>query len=68
MSESVGLDRFNDDTKTAKGRRSVALDGMTLQALRSSRKAQRQERLRLGAAWQGLGLRLRAGGRGAVSP
>jgi integrase len=43
------------EPKTAKGRRSVALDDMTVQALRSSRKAQREERLKHGAAWQDSG-------------
>src|SRR3954469_17061341 len=43
------------EPKTAKGRRSVALDDMTVQALRSSWKEQRQERLQLGAAWQHSG-------------
>jgi integrase len=43
------------EPKTAKGRRSVALDDMTVQALRSHRKAQLQERLKLGKAWQDSG-------------
>jgi integrase len=43
------------EPKTAKGRRSVALDEMTVQALRAHRVAQLQERLALGTAWQDSG-------------
>jgi integrase len=43
------------EPKTAKGRRPVALDDMTVQALRSSRKAQLQERLKRGTGWQDSG-------------
>jgi integrase len=43
------------EPKTATGRRSVALDDMTVQALRSSRRARLEERLKLGSAWQDSG-------------
>ena len=52
---SVDSRSWSSSPKTAKGRRSVALDDMTVRALRSSRRAQRQERLKLGAAWQDSG-------------
>jgi integrase len=38
--------------KTAKGRRSIALDGRTLEALRSRRQRQLDERMLLGAGWR----------------
>ncbi|MDP8929660.1 MAG: site-specific integrase [Actinomycetota bacterium] len=43
-------------TKTAKGRRSLALDEGTISTLRSHRARQLQERLSWGAAWTDLGL------------
>lgn len=43
-------------TKTAKGRRSLALDEGTVSTLRSHRARQLQERLSWGAAWTDLGL------------
>jgi integrase len=42
--------------KTAKGRRSVAIDPTTLDALQSHRVRQLEERLRWGAAWNDTGL------------
>jgi integrase len=44
------------EPKTAKGRRTVALDATTLTALRQHRKRQLEERLALGEAWQDTGL------------
>ncbi|HSS11131.1 MAG TPA: tyrosine-type recombinase/integrase, partial [Acidimicrobiales bacterium] len=43
------------EPKTAKGRRSVALDRLTVQALRAHQKAQLSERLRAGPLWQDSG-------------
>jgi integrase len=42
--------------KTAKGRRNVALDAVTITALKSHRKRQAEERLALGAGYQDQGL------------
>ena len=42
--------------KTAKGRRSVSLDAVTLSALREHRTQQNAERLVMGAGWAGLDL------------
>jgi integrase len=42
--------------KTAKGRRSVSLDEVTLSALREHRTQQNTERLMMGARWAGLDL------------
>jgi integrase len=44
------------EPKTARGRRSVALDSGTVTALRAHRAAQNQEKLKLGEAYQDLGL------------
>jgi integrase len=44
------------EPKTAKGRRSVALDRVTVAALRSHRALQLEERLAWGEAWQDTGL------------
>jgi integrase len=44
------------EPKTGKGRRSVALDPVTVAALRLDRKVQREERLAWGEAWQDTGL------------
>ncbi len=44
------------EPKTAKGRRSVALDPATVSALRSHRAGQLEERLAWGEAWQDTGL------------
>lgn len=44
------------EPKTAKGRRSVALDALTVAALREHRKRQIEERLQWGAAYQNLDL------------
>ena len=50
--EIAGLSVVVVEPKTAKGRRSVALDDVTVPALRSSRKTQRHERPKPGTAWQ----------------
>ena len=47
----VGNDVLVSEPKTAKGRRSVALDPVTVAALRDHRRAQRQKRLAFGAGW-----------------
>ena len=44
------------EPKTARGRRSVALDSGTVAALRSHRVAQNQQKLKLGEAYQDFGL------------
>ncbi len=44
------------EPKTAKGRRSIALPAFALEALRQHRRAQLQERLALGPAWEDNGL------------
>ncbi|MQB00399.1 MAG: tyrosine-type recombinase/integrase [Actinobacteria bacterium] len=44
------------EPKTARGRRSVALDGGTVAALRAHRAAQNQEKLMLGEAYRDAGL------------
>jgi integrase len=44
------------EPKTAKGRRTVALDATTVTALRQHRKYQLEERLALGEAWEDSGL------------
>jgi integrase len=44
------------EPKTARGRRSVALDSGTVTALRGHRAAQNQEKLKLGEAYQDMGL------------
>ena len=44
------------EPKTARGRRSIALDSGTLTALRSHRVAQNQQKLKLGEAYQDFGL------------
>ena len=44
------------EPKTARGRRSVALDSGTVTALRAHRAAQNQQKLKLGEAYQDLGL------------
>jgi integrase len=41
--------------KTARSRRSVSLDRMTVAALRDHRRRQNEERLRAGEAWSGVG-------------
>ena len=47
--------RFGEP-KTARGRRSLALDGVTVRALRVHRKQQAEERLAWGPVWQDVGL------------
>ena len=44
------------EPKTAKGRRSIALDGTTVAALKAHRKRQQEEQLTAGALWQNSGL------------
>lgn len=44
------------EPKTAKGRRSIALDGTTVAALKEHRKRQQEEQLAAGALWQNSGL------------
>ena len=44
------------EPKTARGRRSIALDSGTVTALRSHRVAQNQQKLKLGEAYQDFGL------------
>jgi integrase len=44
------------DPKTQSGRRVIAVDPATLEALRSHRKRQATERLKAGSAWHDLGL------------
>jgi integrase len=44
------------EPKTAKGRRSIALDPTTVSALRQYRRLQREERLRYGELWTDVGL------------
>jgi integrase len=44
------------EPKTARGRRSVALDSGTVTALRAHRATQNQQKLKLGEAYQDLGL------------
>jgi integrase len=44
------------EPKTAKGRRSIALDPTTVSALRRYRRLQREERLRYGELWTDIGL------------
>lgn len=53
---SIGYETSFSEPKTAKSRRSVALDPGTVEALRAHRKAQLAERLALGPAWQDNGL------------
>jgi integrase len=48
----VGHDVMVSEPKTAKGRRSVALDPATVAALREHRKEQRKERLAFGEGWR----------------
>ena len=50
-----GVVRFSEP-KTARGRRSLALDDATVKALRAHRKQQSEERLAWGPAWQDVGL------------
>ena len=47
----VGHEVLVSEPKTAKGRRSVALDPATVAALRNHRRAQRKERLSFGEGW-----------------
>ena len=47
----VGHDVLVSEPKTAKGRRSVALDPATVATLREHRKGQRKERLAFGEGW-----------------
>jgi integrase len=49
---AVGYELSFSEPKTAKSRRLIALDPVTVAALRAHRKAQLEERLRWGAAWQ----------------
>ena len=44
------------EPKTARGKRNIALDRVTIGALRTWRAAQAQERLAFGPAWQDTGL------------
>jgi integrase len=44
------------EPKTARGKRNIALDGVTIGALRTWRARQAQERLAFGPAWQDTGL------------
>ncbi len=44
------------EPKTARGKRNIALDGVTIGALRTWRTQQAQERLALGPVWQDTGL------------
>jgi integrase len=53
---AVGYELSSSDPKTTKSRRLIALDPVTIGALRTHRKAQLEERLRWGAAWQDNGL------------
>jgi integrase len=48
--------REGGDTKTAKSRRTLALPGAAVQALREHRKRQAEDRLSAGALWQDHGL------------
>jgi integrase len=48
--------RIEEATKTARSRRLIALDGMTVSGLRSWRARQAEERLAWGPAWQDSGL------------
>lgn len=49
---SIGYQMSFSEPKTAKSRRSVALDAGTTEALRAHRKRQLAERIALGPAWQ----------------
>lgn len=53
---AVGYKLHWTEPKTGKGRRSVALDPATVEALKAHRKAQLEERLALGPAWVDNGL------------
>src|SRR5829696_844042 len=44
------------EPKTARGKRSIALDGVTINALRTWRARQAEERLAFGPAWHDTGL------------
>jgi integrase len=52
---AVDFEVVVSEPKTAKGRRSVALDGLTVQVLRAHRKAQLVERVRAGPVWHDTG-------------
>ncbi|MFQ5967562.1 MAG: tyrosine-type recombinase/integrase [Acidimicrobiia bacterium] len=43
------------ETKTARGKRQVALDSRTVSAFRAHRKTQTEERMALGQAWEDMG-------------
>ena len=49
-------DRYGGDTKTGKSRRTLALPGRCVEALREHKKRQARDRLRAGAMWKDHGL------------
>lgn len=51
-----GYRPFLAEPKTSRSRRVVALDGRTVAALKAHRRAQLEERVKAGPAWQGLDL------------
>ena len=65
---TVGHEVVVSEPKTAKGRRSVALDPATVAGLKAWRKVQAAERLAWGAGLDGLGPGVHAGGRPATPP
>jgi integrase len=67
----VALDRYRPyfaQPKTARSRRVVALDAGTVKALRAHRRAQLEERVKAGPAWQGLDLVVCAEDGGILHP